>query len=73
VAYEEYGSVENCGLATEREVGSLHVSPDFAIIEIVDTDGNRIPPGIERRMLCTGLLHDAQFLVKYEIGDTGLE
>ena len=71
-AYEEYGSVENCGLATECEAGSLHVSPDFGIVEIVDDHGNPVGPGVEGRVLCTGLLNDAQFLVRYEIGDTAM-
>jgi len=71
-AYEEYGACENCGLACECEHGSLHVSPDFGIIEIVDADGNPVPPGVEGRILCTGLLNDAQFLVRYDIGDTGI-
>ena len=69
-AYQEYGSVENCGLATECEEGSLHVSPDFGVIEIVDAEGNPAGPGVEGRVLCTSLLNDAQFLVRYEIGDT---
>ena len=70
--FEEYGSVENCGLATECEAGRLHVSPDFGIIEIVDDEGNPVGPGVEGRVLCTGLLNDAQFLVRYEIGDTAM-
>ena len=69
---EEYGSVENCGLATECEEGSLHVSPDFGIIEIVDDDGYPVGPGVEGRVLCTGLLNEAQLLVRYEIGDTAV-
>jgi phenylacetate-CoA ligase len=71
-AYEEYGSVENSGLATECEHGGLHVSPDFGIIEIVDPDGHPVGPGVEGRVLCTGLLNDAQVLVRYEIGDTAM-
>jgi phenylacetate-CoA ligase len=70
-AYEEYGSVENCGLATECEAGSLHVSPDFGVVEIVDADGHPVPPGVEGRILCTALLNDAQLLIRYEIGDVG--
>jgi phenylacetate-CoA ligase len=71
-AYQEYGSVENCGLATECEEGSLHVSPDFGIIEIVDAEGHPVPAGVEGRVLCTGLLNDAQFLIRYEIGDSAM-
>ncbi len=70
-AYEEYSSVENCGLATQCECGRLHVSPDFGIIEIVDSNGMPVPPGSEGRIVCTGLLNDAQCLVRYAIGDIG--
>jgi phenylacetate-CoA ligase len=69
-AYQEYGSVENCGLATECEAGNLHVSQDFGVVEVVDDDGAPVGPGVEGRVVCTGLLNDAQFLVRYAIGDT---
>jgi phenylacetate-CoA ligase len=68
-AYEEYGSVENCALATECEYGSLHISPDFGVVEIVDERGEAVPAGCDGRVLCTGLLNDAQPLIRYEIGD----
>jgi phenylacetate-CoA ligase len=68
-AYEEYGAVEDCMLATECPHGSLHVSPDFGVIEIVDDDGRPVPPGVEGRVVCTGLLNDAQPLIRYAIGD----
>jgi phenylacetate-CoA ligase len=70
--FEEYGSVENCGLATECEAGGLHVSPDFGIVELLDADGHPVAPGVEGRVVCTGLLNDAQFLVRYDIGDTAI-
>ncbi len=70
-AYTEYGAVENCVLATECGSGSLHVNPDFGIIEIVDEQGKPVPPGKEGRILCTGLLNEIQPLIRYEIGDLG--
>lgn len=71
-AFEEYGSVEDCMLATECERGSLHVHPDFGIIEIVDDAGMPVPPGTEGRILCTSLLSETQPLIRYEIGDRGI-
>jgi phenylacetate-CoA ligase len=68
-AYEEYGCVENCVLATECEHGRLHVSPDFGIVEIIDDRGRPAPPGVEGRILCTSLLNEAQPLIRYAIGD----
>ena len=70
-AFEEYSAVENCMLATECQHGSLHVSPDHGIIEIVDEGGLPVAPGREGRIVCTGLLNDAQPLIRYEIGDVG--
>jgi phenylacetate-CoA ligase len=68
-AYEEFGAVENCVLATECEHGRLHVSPDFGILEIVDDNGEPAPPGTLGRILCTGLANRTQPLIRYEIGD----
>jgi phenylacetate-CoA ligase len=70
-AYEEYGSVEQCALATECEQGSLHVNSDFGIVEILDDNDKPVPPGVDGRMVCTGLINDAQPLIRYDIGDIG--
>lgn len=71
-AFEEYGAVENCMLATECSHGSLHVHSDFGLIEIVDSQGRPVPPGVEGRILCTGFQNEAQLLIRYEIGDLGV-
>jgi phenylacetate-CoA ligase len=70
-AFEEYGSVENCLLATECQQGSLHINPDFGIVEIVNDENRPVPAGTEGRILATGLLNEAQPLIRYEIGDIG--
>jgi len=70
-AFEEYGAVENCMLATECEHGRLHVNPDFGIVEIVDADGNPVGPGREGKIVCTGLANRTQLLIRYEVGDVG--
>jgi phenylacetate-coenzyme A ligase PaaK-like adenylate-forming protein len=70
--FEEYGSVEDCALATECEAGRLHVSPDFGIVEIVDEQGRPAAPGLPGRLVCTGLVNEAQPLVRYEIGDMAI-
>lgn len=68
-AYEEYGAVENCVLATECECGQLHANLDFGILEIVDDEGQPVPAGVEGKVVCTGLLNTTQPLIRYEIGD----
>lgn len=71
-AYEEYGTVEQCVLATECESGRLHVNPDFGIVELLDESGKPTRPGQEGRITCTSLVSDAQPLIRYEIGDLGV-
>ena len=71
-AYEEYGAVENCMLATECERGRLHVSPDFGVLELADEAGLPVKPGVEGRVLCTSLVSEAQPLIRYEVGDAGI-
>jgi phenylacetate-CoA ligase len=68
-AWEEFGAVENCVLATECEHGRLHVSPDFGIVEIVDDDGRPVPPGRPGKIVCTGLANRTQPLIRYDLGD----
>jgi phenylacetate-CoA ligase len=70
--YEEYGAVEQCVLATECEFGSLHVNPDFGIVEILDEQGMPVPVGEPGRIVCTGLLSETQPLIRYDIGDLGM-
>jgi phenylacetate-CoA ligase len=71
-AFEEYGAVENCLLATECERGRLHVSPDFGVLEIIDATGRPVPLGVEGRVVCTSLSSEAQPLVRYELGDAAI-
>jgi phenylacetate-CoA ligase len=70
--FEEYGSVENCVLATECERGRLHLSPDLGALEVVDSKGDPVPAGEPGRFVCTGFLDYVQPLVRYEIGDIGV-
>ena len=70
--YEEYGAVEQCVLATECEFGSLHVNPDFGIVEILDERNTPVPMGEVGRIVCTGLLTETQPLIRYDIGDFGM-
>jgi phenylacetate-CoA ligase len=71
-AYEEYGAVENCALATECEQGNLHVNPDFGVMEIVDPEGRPVSGEQEGSIVCTSLLNPTQPLIRYEIGDVGM-
>jgi len=67
--YEEYGTVENVLYASECEYGSLHLSPDVGIVEILREDGLPAEPGETGEVVATGLLRTYQPFVRYRLGD----
>lgn len=67
--YDSWSGLEACGLVSECEQGSLHVSPDLGIIEILDDQGNPVKPGEVGEVVCTGLINFDQPLIRYRIGD----
>jgi phenylacetate-CoA ligase len=68
-AYQEYGSVENCALATECEHGRMHAHPDFGIIEILRPDGTPTGPGELGEVVVTGFANVNQIFIRYRMGD----
>lgn len=69
--YPLYGMVEQCLLATTCEHGSLHVHPDFGIVEVLGNNGESLPPGVRGRIVATGLTNSSTLFVRYDTGDTG--
>lgn len=67
--FDSYSGVEDCGMITECESGSLHISPDLGIIEILNEQGKPVNPGEEGEAVCTGTLNYDQPLIRYRIGD----
>lgn len=67
--YDGWSGVEACGLITECEQGSLHISPDAGILEVLGHDLRPVPPGTPGTVYCTGLLNIDQPLIRYNIGD----
>lgn len=68
--YDSYSGVEACGLISECEFGSLHISPDVGIMEIIKSDGSIAGPGEIGEVISTGLLNYDQPLIRYRIGDS---
>jgi phenylacetate-CoA ligase len=67
--FDSYSGVECCGLITECEHGSLHISPDLGLIEVIKDNGEAAKPGETGRAICTGFLNFDQPLIRYDIGD----
>lgn len=67
--FEEYSTVENAVFASECEQGSLHVSPEAGVVEILRPDGTPCDPGEPGEVVATGVLRDHQPLVRFRLGD----
>ncbi len=65
-----WSGVESCALVSECEHGSLHISPDAGIIELLND--NLQPVGFNEvgNVYCTGFLNYDQPLIRYAIGDS---
>lgn len=70
--FEEYSSVENAFFASECPSGSLHVSPDVGVVEILRPDGSPTEPGEIGEVVVTGLLRRVQPLIRFRIGDLAM-
>lgn len=67
--FDSWSGVEACALVSECEHGTLHISPDVGILEILDDAGKPVKPGEVGEVYCTGLLNFDQPLIRYQIGD----
>lgn len=67
--YDRYGAVENCFFACQCEHGNYHVSPEVGIMEIVNSSGQPVKPGVIGEVICTGLNNFLQPLIRYRLGD----
>jgi phenylacetate-CoA ligase len=70
--FDQYGCTEICVFAAQCQEGSMHISPDYGVLEIVDDQGKPVPPGIPGEIICTGLLNDVHILIRYRLGDRGV-
>ena len=67
----EYGASEVGIIAIENNNFKWQLSDEILHIEIVDGNGNPLPPGQSGRILITSLFNMAMPIIRYEIGDVG--
>lgn len=67
--FDGYSGVEGCAVITECEKGSLHLSPDVGVIELLNENGEPAKPGEKGEIIATGLLNIDQPLIRYKTGD----
>jgi len=69
--YSQYGCGEQVVFAAECEAGSLHLSPEIGIVEVVDDDDRPLPAGQTGKLICTSLVNRVQPFIRYRLGDLG--
>jgi phenylacetate-CoA ligase len=69
--YSQYGCGEMVVFAAECEAGSMHLTPEFGIVEVLDPDGGPAEAGTPGDLVCTGLMGFAQPFIRYRLGDVG--
>ncbi len=70
--YDTYGMTEMVTGASECTHGTMHLWPEAGIVEVFSAnDGERVPPGVTGRLICTGMINPDMPLIRYEVGDTG--
>lgn len=67
--FEEYSTVENVLFASDCEHGSLHVSPDIGVVEILDEEGEPCPPGVVGEVVATQTFRRLQPFIRFRLGD----
>lgn len=69
--YDQYGCAEMAAFAAECEEGSMHISIDYGIVEIVDDGFRPAAAGETGQLICTSLVNDVQPFIRYQVGDLG--
>jgi phenylacetate-CoA ligase len=68
--FNQYGCAEMAVFAAECPAGTMHLSPEMSVVEVVDDGGAPVPTGTPGHLICTGLVNRAQPLIRYRLGDT---
>lgn len=68
---DTYGMGEGAASAAECHLGSLHISPDNGVLEILDDEDQPVAAGSVGEIVVTGLVNESMILVRYRTGDRG--
>jgi phenylacetate-CoA ligase len=67
--FDHYGSAEMVALVTQCDQGGYHENPEFGILELLDSGGNPVPPGVDGEVVATGFVNKVMPLIRYRLGD----
>jgi phenylacetate-CoA ligase len=68
---QEYCTVEHAVYAAECRMGSMHLSPDAGVVEVVDDEGRAVPDGEVGHIVTTSFVRVQQPFVRFRLGDMG--
>ncbi|MDD5458677.1 MAG: hypothetical protein PHF37_04730 [Phycisphaerae bacterium] len=69
--HDQYGCGEQVVFAAQCQHGSMHLSPEVGIVEVLDDNNNPVPIGQTGQLVCTSLINKVQPFIRYRVGDTG--
>ena len=73
IVFDRYGSREAGNMAAECSAhNGLHIMGETTFLEIIDAEGQRLPPGSEGDIAVTNLWNYTMPLIRYRIGDCGI-
>lgn len=67
--FDEYGCGEVGTIAHECEYGSMHLSSENVLVEILDEQGNPTHPGVSGELVVTDLTNHSMPLIRYRLKD----
>src|SRR5690606_15500097 len=70
--FNQYAASEPSCFWSSCEEGTLHIHPEYGISEVVDDDGNPVPPGVEGDVVVTSFLSRVFPLIRYRLGDRAI-
>lgn len=65
----QYAATDTGAFICECEHGNLHVSPEFGICEVLNSNGTPAKPGEEGEIVATPLTKQEQVFIRYRTGD----
>ena len=69
--YDQYGCGEMVVFAAECPHGTMHLSPEIGMVEVLDEDDRPLPAGQTGQLVCTSLVNHIQPFIRYRLGDRG--
>ncbi len=71
--FERYGCQEFCNIGEECEYhNGMHINADGLYVEVVDDEGQPLPPGEPGEIVVTSLDNFAMPFIRYKLGDMGV-